>query len=58
MNFVVAWGGIEPPTRGFSIFPYRQQNRQRASAKFYKSQPASWLSLKEFPGHSRPFVEG
>jgi hypothetical protein len=35
---LVAWGGIEPPTRGFSMPRQDQSNQHDCSAFFYKAR--------------------
>jgi len=45
---LVAWGGIEPPTQGFSSFPILERNQELTPELVYKT--IGHVPLKAFAG--------
>jgi hypothetical protein len=55
--YLVAWGGIEPPTRGFSIHMKVQLDQQLTCARFYKDASRDFVGAMEKGLGNQRFVE-
>ena len=47
---MVAWGGIEPPTHGFSIFPENGLDQRYLRIEFYKLISDNGIALEQTLG--------